>query len=327
MTASRPLPSPSPTDPAEPPRAFTRVDAWSLALLGLFTALALAGFGTFGRHPELLARFPSSRGFYAAAFEVFARGHVILAFLVLGLILTRRVGWRWLPALAVAGAISLAMELLGTATGFPFSGYRYTELLGWRVAGLVPLLIPFSWFMMGFPAFVLARALTGAEPRGDSTRRERVMARARTGAEPPGGSTRRPASCWPIDPGRPTRRRIRAIVAGALLLTAWDLTLDPAMSDLAPYWVWEADGLYYGMPLVNLLGWFGTGLLIMAGFAWVGADRVADRIPPTLMEAYFATVVALSLAMTLIAGYWLAVALTLAILALVRWGGFRWVAP
>ncbi len=286
MTANRAAPSPSPENSAAPVRPFTRLDAWSLVLLGLFTAVALAGFGTFGRHPELLARFPSSRGFYATAFEVFARGHVILAFLVLALILTRRSGWRWLPALAAAGTISLAMELLGTATGFPFSGYRYTELLGWRVFGLVPLLIPFSWFMMGFPAYVVARALTGAEPGGN---------------------------------------RIRTIVVGALLLTAWDLTLDPAMSDLAPYWVWENEGLYYGMPLVNLLGWFGTGLLIMAGFRWVGADRVADRIPPPLMEAYFATVLALSLAMTLIAGYWLAVGLTLAALALVRWG-MRWTA-
>ena len=260
-------------------RAFNRLDAWGLIALGLFTAVVLAGFASFGRHPELLARFPSSRGFYATAFEVFARGHIALAFLVLALSLTVRVGARWIPALLAAGTLSLGMELLGTATGFPFSAYRYTGLLGPRVAGLVPVPIPFSWFMMGFPAYVLARR----------------MARGR-------------ASRWAL---------------GALLLTTWDLTLDPAMSDLSPYWVWESEGAYYGMPLVNLAGWFGTSALIMAGFDAVRAGPVADRVPGRLMEVYYATVLALSLAMTLVAGYWLAVALTLAVLGLAKWGWGR----
>lgn len=258
-------------------RAFTRLDTWGLIVLGLFTAASLAGFTSFGRHPELLARFPSSRDFYAPAFEVFAQGHIVIAFLALALSLTMRAGMRWLPGLLVAGTLSLGMELLGTATGFPFSGYRYTELLGVQVAGLVPVLIPLSWFMMAFPSYVLARRMAGGRVGG-----------------------------WAL---------------GALLLTTWDLTLDPAMSALSPYWVWESEGGYYGMPLVNLAGWFGTGVLIMAGFDAVKAGRVADRVPARLMEVYYATVLALSLAMTLVAGYWLAVVLTVAVLGIVKW---RW---
>ena len=250
---------------AETRRGFTRLDLWSLLALGLFTAVVLAGFGSFGRHPELLARFPSSRGFYATAFEVFARGHVVLAFVVLAVLLVQRVGLRWVPALVVAGALSLGMELLGTATGFPFGEYRYTELLGHRLGGLVPVLIPFSWFMMGFPSYVLAR--------------------------------------------RMVRGRLSRPALGAALLTIWDLTLDPAMSALTPYWVW-----------------FATGALIMVAFDAVGADAVADRIPAGPMEAYYATVLALSLAMTLIAGYWLAAILTVAVLATIREGTTRWAA-
>ena len=257
--------------------AFRRLDAWGLIVLGLFTAVTVAGFASFGRHPELLARFPSARGFYATAFEVFAQGHIVIAFVVLALSLTVRVGVRWIPGLLVAGTLSLGMELLGTATGFPFSAYRYTELLGIRVAGLVPVLIPFSWFMMAFPSYVLARRMAGG--------------------------------------------RMAAWTLGALLLATWDLTLDPAMSALSPYWVWETEGSYYGMPLVNLAGWFGTGVLIMAGFDAVKAGPVADRVPARLMEVYYAAVLALSLAMTLVAGYWLAVVLTLAVLGTVKW---RW---
>lgn len=258
-------------------RAIRRLDRWGLIVLGLFTAVTLAGFASFGRHPELLARFPSSRGFYATAFEVFAQGHIVIAFLVLALSLSTRVGMRWIPGLLVAGTLSLGMELLGTATGFPFSAYRYTELLGARVAGLVPVLIPFSWFMMAFPSYVLARRMVGGRLAG-----------------------------WAL---------------GALLLTTWDLTLDPAMSALSPYWVWESEGSYYGMPLVNLAGWFGTSVLIMAGFAAVKAGAVADRVPVRLMAVYYATVLALSLAMTLVAGYWLAAALTVGVLGIVKW---RW---
>ena len=238
--------------------------------LGLFSAASVAGFASFGLHPELLGRFPSSAGFYAPAFVVFARGHVIIAFLVLACSLTARVGARWIPTLLVAAGVSLAAELLGTATGVPFGEYRYTPLLGYRVAGLVPLLIPFSWFMMAFPSYVLARHLV--------------------------------------------RGRIAHWVVGSALLATWDLTLDPAMSSLTSYWVWENAGAYYGMPLVNLAGWLATGLVIMAGFDAVRAGGVADRTPVRLAWVYYATVLALSFAMTLAAGYWWAVLATVAVL-------------
>ena len=93
------------------------------------------------------------------------------------------------------------------------------------------------------------------------------------------------------------------------------------MSAVSPYWVWETEGSYYGMPLVNLAGWFGTSVLIMAGLDAVKAGAVADRVPARPMEVHYATVLALSLAMTLVAGYWLAVVLTLGVLGVVKW---RW---
>ncbi len=262
--------------------ASTRVDKFGLAALVLFSMASVAGYATFGRHPELLGRFPSSADFFPHAFAVFARGHVLVAFAALSASLSIRVGWRWLPGLGVAAGLSLGSELLGTSTGFPFSGYRYTDLLGYQVAGLVPLLIPVSWFTMAFPSYVVACGM----------------------------ATRRWAR-WGI---------------GALLLTIWDLTLDPAMSSLTRYWVWETPGPYYGMPLVNLAGWFGTGAAIMAGFDWVQADKVVDRIPATLMETYYLVVLSLSLAMTLAGGYWGAAAATAAALASVK-GGQRWLAP
>ncbi|WP_410599730.1 carotenoid biosynthesis protein [Amycolatopsis sp. lyj-90] len=58
----------------------------------------------------------------------------------------------------VAGGGGLLAEITGLHTGFPFGQYRYTELLGWSVAG-VPVLIPLAWLMMAWPALLVGRAL------------------------------------------------------------------------------------------------------------------------------------------------------------------------
>ncbi len=55
--------------------------------------------------------------------------------------------------------IGLGAELLGTSTGFPFGGYGYTEFLGPKILGLVPYLIPLSWFAMASLSLDLAGRL------------------------------------------------------------------------------------------------------------------------------------------------------------------------
>jgi uncharacterized membrane protein len=53
------------------------------------------------------------------------------------------------------------------------------------------------------------------------------------------------------------------ILLGSAALTAWDLFLDPQMVGEG-YWVWAKRGAYRGIPLTNFLGWFVTGLGVMA---------------------------------------------------------------
>ena len=53
------------------------------------------------------------------------------------------------------------------------------------------------------------------------------------------------------------------IVAGAAALTAWDLFLDPQMVGEG-YWNWTRRGRYRGIPASNFVGWFVTGLAVMA---------------------------------------------------------------
>ncbi len=62
--------------------------------------------------------------------------------------------------------------------------------------------------------------------------------------------------------GRHSNRATRAVV-GSAALTAWDLFLDPQMVGEG-YWAWARRGVYRGIPLTNFLGWFLTGLGIIA---------------------------------------------------------------
>ncbi len=62
--------------------------------------------------------------------------------------------------------------------------------------------------------------------------------------------------------GSRSGRATRAIV-GSAALTAWDLFLDPQMVGEG-YWRWRRVGRYRGIPVSNFLGWFVTGIGIIA---------------------------------------------------------------
>jgi len=53
------------------------------------------------------------------------------------------------------------------------------------------------------------------------------------------------------------------ILISGLAITAWDLFLDPQMTQWE-LWVWDQPSAYFGIPLVNFLGWFLGGALITA---------------------------------------------------------------
>jgi uncharacterized membrane protein len=163
-------------------------------------------------------------------------------YVVLGALATLAHAWsrlgvrRALGFFAIASLVALGSELSGTTTGFPFGSYAYTPLLGWRIAGHVPFPIPVSWFYMIYASLAICARVLPAPV----TARDRV--------------------CW--------------AVAAGLVLTAWDVAMDPAMVRTA-HWVWGSPGFFYGMPLTNWIGWILTGSAI----AWL-AMRVA---PPALL--------------------------------------------
>lgn len=163
---------------------------------------------------------------------------------------------RTLLLLGLTFGISGGMEALGVATGWIYGPYAYTGRLGPSVLG-VPVLIPFAWFMMAYPALILACRILD-EP--------------------------------PVAPRRPW-----AVAAlAAMAMTAWDLALDPVMARLG-FWVWKTRGPYFGVPLQNFAGWMLTMLLIYG--AYLGISRrwpvpVASSSGAPPMEAVLAYAIA-----------------------------------
>jgi putative membrane protein len=137
-------------------------------------------------------------------------------------------GWptgRVLGAVATVFGGAWVVEALGSATGFPFGAYEYTDALQPQLAG-VPLIIPLAWLMMLVPAWAVAEA---------------ILARSheRLGR-------------WYAP--------LHAAVAGAAF-TAWDLYLDPQMV-AHELWIWEEPGGFFGIPWINFVGWWLAAILL-----------------------------------------------------------------
>ncbi|MDQ2668001.1 MAG: carotenoid biosynthesis protein [Gemmatimonadota bacterium] len=232
-----------------------------LIALFVLTGMAAAGYSVYALHPERLAGVPSGMVIYSNALRLFPPAHIIFGVVVLGTILTGRVGGAWARAAIALYAVSLGSELLGTTVGIPFGPYRYSDGLGIKWFAHVPVLIPASWFMMALPSFALA--------------------------------TR-----WV------TVHRVGRVLVAAGLLVSWDLALDPAMSRLMPYWVWGTPGPYYGMPLLNLAGWYATGVALMLVLAWLRVDRWLVDVPTTPLLGIYGANLALPVVMAVAAGLW-----------------------
>lgn len=123
----------------------------------------------------------------------------------------------------IVALVTWGAEVIGSATGFPFGEYHYTEVLQPQL-GHVPLLIPVAWFMLLPSAWVMAQLIVGEK-------------RERRG------------------------QRAAFIAVSAIALTAWDLFLDPQMVGW-DFWQWAENGAYFGIPLQNYAGWLLVAALV-----------------------------------------------------------------
>jgi putative membrane protein len=211
------------------------------ALAGHVTLLIASGvaFATFlvPPLPNWMAT-PANQQIASIMFSFGGQTTVVLGAIAAMLHAASRLGWRHAAALfGAAFILSLTAELIGTITGYPFGPYSYTTQLGYLVAGRVPFNIPTSWFFMLYASL----AICG-----------RVL---------------------PVDDSR--LGKWRWSVVAAFVLTAWDVSMDPAMV-ATTHWQWHLPAVsghsiaqrvflsdaFYGMPVTNWLGWLLTGCII-----------------------------------------------------------------
>ena len=220
------------------------------AALSIFSAVAFATF--LSGPPPAWLQEPANQRALQIGWTFGPATTVVLGALAGLLHAAGKLGVRRAALIFVLGfTISLASELSGTGTGYPFGAYSYSGLLGYKIGGLVPFNIPTSWFFMLYASL----AICGRTMRARDDGRTKLW--------------------W-------------AVVAG-LVLTAWDVSMDPAMVKTA-HWMWHirpaaeqtllqrifVSDVFYGMPLSNWLGWLLTGTVV--------ARVMLAVVPPTAWQ-------------------------------------------
>jgi putative membrane protein len=127
----------------------------------------------------------------------------------------------------LAFTLAWAAETLSLATGLA-TPYHYTAALG-PLLGKVPVVVPLGWSAMIYNSHIIANLMTDGTP-----------------------TARRRGGLWTLG----------LALLTALVMTAWDLTLDPYMVLKEKAWIWDQGGIYFGIPAANFVSWVETVLII-----------------------------------------------------------------
>lgn len=160
-----------------------------------------------------------------------------------------------LAFLSICLVVTFTIENIGVATGLPFGRYHFEVGASLPHVGLIPIVVGFLWFGMGYFAWVLAGVLLGDR-----------------------GSENGPALV------------ARPLVA-AFVMTQWDLVMDPPEATIAKAWIWHQGGADFGVPISNYFGWLLTSWLFFQTFAvYLRARRASSRSAPLSRELRFAAI-------------------------------------
>jgi uncharacterized membrane protein len=156
-------------------------------------------------------------------------------------------GWRNIIAFSlITVVISFTSEVIGVATGLIFGAYHYTDLLGPKLLG-VPPIIQIGYLATGYASVMMGRIILS-------------LLRPVTG-----------------------RAILAASLAGAFIMVSWDVAMDPYQSTVTGDWIWRDGGGYFGVPLHNYAGWFGTVFMFMLVY-FIFASRYAERPQEDLIQ-------------------------------------------
>ena len=150
-----------------------------------------------------------------------------------------------LAIFAICVVITFVMENIGSITGFPFGRYHFEVGADLPHVGVIPVIVGPLWFGMGYFSWIVAGTLLGASARPSG--RFELLA-------------------WPI--------------VAAIIMTQWDVVMDPPLSTISKAWIWHDGGAHFGVPLSNYGGWVLTSWLFYQAFAVYLSRRAERPVPP-----------------------------------------------
>ena len=153
--------------------------------------------------------------------------------------------WGWLNTITfviISFSIGIFMEIIGTKTGLIFGGkYEFNLKLspGPSISG-IPLIIPLSWSGLIYMIINYCELVLGGS--------------------------------FYFFPNQ----NITLLLLPSILMVLLDLVLDPIAVD-EKRWGWRKSGTYYGVPLLNFVGWLFTTFLILFVFRLFQSDFRIDK--------------------------------------------------
>jgi uncharacterized membrane protein len=150
---------------------------------------------------------------------------------------------------AICLVVGNIFENVGVRTGFPFSSYYFTDLMGPKLFA-VPIQLGLAYLGMAYLSWTLARVILG--------------------------NMRSPV----------TRSRVMTLpLIAAFIMVAWDFSQDPVWSTVLHLWIWRQGGAYFGVPVSNFLGWYLTVYVFYQLFALYLQGRSIN--PDPLPSSYW----------------------------------------
>ena len=121
--------------------------------------------------------------------------------------------------IGIGMVVSLFYETLSIATGFPYSGYHYTEMLGPQLLGF-PIMVMVAYGFIAYTFWAIAVAVAGN-----------------------------------FDNKLKGLNIVLIPIIAAALFTSWDY-FDPLMATINKAYIWDEPGAFYGVPFANFMGWY-----------------------------------------------------------------------
>ncbi|MFK3736996.1 carotenoid biosynthesis protein [Massilia sp. TN1-12] len=152
-----------------------------------------------------------------------------------------------LALVLIAMSAGWLAEQLGATLGWFFGDYHYTDVLGPRLLA-VPVVIPMMWFALSYCGYVIANLIVWQAP--DAPEGSRGMA-------------------------------VLMAVVGAMVVTCYDLGVDPYMVHVLKAWIMtRTDGWWFGETIEGFAGWMIVAFAIGLPFRLLLRKRPAAPSHP-----------------------------------------------